>query len=713
MNSELTSMALLGLVTYGLHSTLFLLAALLLTATGLVRHLALRELLWRGALLAGLITTPLQLYGLNQARVQSIALPATLVSAPAVNRVADQAPAGTHELKAARAAADAHQTSVPAPRAGWSPAGLGLAAWALFGGALLLQLGRLVMQLHAQLRGRRPAAEAVRQTAAGVARRLGIRTPTVSVKTELSSPFCLISGEVVLPDWAQGLPPEQLEAMLAHELAHLKRHDPAWLLAGRVIEALGFFQPLNFLANRRLAELSEYACDAWSKKLCRSGLALAECLAECARRQLAPRPASLAMAMATRSSPVLERTRLLLDPAREEGLHLPLATRLGVVCLFIAAGLVAPSFALGERPAGPGGAALALSLAGGSNISLRDDGHAIIDVEHKSAGLTLTIDGRGRFRFNEEETDLLSLSQGGHLDIREAGGGGERRVRFEERGGEVVRRFWRDGDALARDADLDDWLGRVIPQLHRLTGIDARARAERIHRRGGAAAVLEEISHIPGSYTARVYASTLAGLGPLDESQTRRFLDLSTERMGSYDLRETLTAYVHEQDPGPAEWRSFAEAAAKIPSSYDLRETLTAAAEDFSGPASAWHALLEAAAHIGSSYDLRETLSAFAGRLPRDAATTELLLRTARRITSSYDLRETLGAYASAGGFDTDGWLALLEAATAVQSGYDRRESLVSIARHMPREPRLVERYREVAAGIGSAHDRAAAEKAL
>ena len=52
--------------------------------------------------------------------------------------------------------------------------------------------------------------------------------------------------------------------MLAHEVAHLVRRDPHWLVAARVIETVLFVQPLNRLARLRLQEVAEYLSDDWA-----------------------------------------------------------------------------------------------------------------------------------------------------------------------------------------------------------------------------------------------------------------------------------------------------------------------------------------------------------------------------------------------------------------------------------------------------------------
>ena len=69
--------------------------------------------------------------------------------------------------------------------------------------------------------------------------------------------------------------------MLAHELAHLVRRDPQWLVLACLVERAFFFQPLNRLASRGIMESAEYLADDWAAH--RSGhVPLARCLVKVA-----------------------------------------------------------------------------------------------------------------------------------------------------------------------------------------------------------------------------------------------------------------------------------------------------------------------------------------------------------------------------------------------------------------------------------------------
>ncbi len=142
----------------------------------------------------------------------------------------------------------------------------------------------------------------------------------LSVSPRIAAPFStgLFRPEVCLPRAVlTDLSGAQQEALLAHELAHLVRRDPAWFGVGFLIEKLFFFQPLNRLARRQLSELAELACDDWAVRWTGARLALASCLTEVAgwvlgekRRLLAP------PGLAGQRSRLGQRVQRLLDDRR-------------------------------------------------------------------------------------------------------------------------------------------------------------------------------------------------------------------------------------------------------------------------------------------------------------------------------------------------------------------------------------------------------------
>ena len=219
--------------------------------------------------------------------------------------------------------------SMPPPEPGGAPSGGSAAPLALAGlflagaAASLIRLGFTARRLRRALRGRRAlTAGPLRERFARLLARARLREGQVrlTMSPGLGSPLALVGGEIVVPDRAAALGPQQQEAMLAHELAHVLRRDPAWQVLASALEAVLWFQPLNRLARRGIQEAAEELCDDWAVRQTGSGVHLARCLAEVAewpgREDMSHKFAS-PMAGA-RGSLLLRRVRRLLDERERE-----------------------------------------------------------------------------------------------------------------------------------------------------------------------------------------------------------------------------------------------------------------------------------------------------------------------------------------------------------------------------------------------------------
>lgn len=102
--------------------------------------------------------------------------------------------------------------------------------------------------------------------------------------------------------------PAQVEAVLAHELAHIKRYDPWLMLFQRAAETVLFFHPMVWLISRLASVEREHACDDLALKAGAQPEHYAEALLHFAKRQAAssqhtPRSlAATALAMAQHSA---------------------------------------------------------------------------------------------------------------------------------------------------------------------------------------------------------------------------------------------------------------------------------------------------------------------------------------------------------------------------------------------------------------------------
>ncbi|MFD2938143.1 M56 family metallopeptidase [Spirosoma flavum] len=107
----------------------------------------------------------------------------------------------------------------------------------------------------------------------------------------------------------------EIEAVLAHELAHIKRHDYAVNLLQSVVEVLYFFHPALWWLSARVREEREHCCDDLAVQACGGdGRILAQALARVEELRLIQEDSApaLAMAFASKRQHLLHRVRRML-----------------------------------------------------------------------------------------------------------------------------------------------------------------------------------------------------------------------------------------------------------------------------------------------------------------------------------------------------------------------------------------------------------------
>jgi hypothetical protein len=150
---------------------------------------------------------------------------------------------------------------------------------------------------------------------------------------------------IVIPRWTLNeLTTTELNAVLLHEIAHLRRWDDWTNLAQRIVSALLFFHPAVWWIGRGLAREREMACDDFVLASTSDHRGYAQCLVSVAEKSFLRRSLALAQALAGRVHLTAQRVARILDAARPQG-ERPAAARiwkpaLGVIVLFASVCLI-------------------------------------------------------------------------------------------------------------------------------------------------------------------------------------------------------------------------------------------------------------------------------------------------------------------------------------------------------------------------------------
>jgi TonB family protein len=224
-------------------------------------------------------------------------------------------------------------------RVAWLPV---LETWALplwFAGVFVfsVRLAWGCRQVSALRRAGEPAPGPVLAVAASLRAKLGsFRSVQIVITSQSDGPSVVgwLRPAILLPAATLlGLSEQQLEAVLAHEFAHIARHDYLVNLLQNLVETLLFYHPAVWWTSARMRHERELCCDDVAVRCCGDAICYARALTTLEKL----RGGGLALAMGSTGGPLLYRIQRLmgLKPRETAPSRVPAvaALLLGVACL--------------------------------------------------------------------------------------------------------------------------------------------------------------------------------------------------------------------------------------------------------------------------------------------------------------------------------------------------------------------------------------------
>ncbi|MGA8503690.1 MAG: M56 family metallopeptidase [Candidatus Sulfotelmatobacter sp.] len=218
-------------------------------------------------------------------------------------------------------------------------------AWVLFVSAGMLRLAAGLWRLR-QLRRNCIAIDpaqlepAVRKTLADFSSSRSVALAT-SEDVRVPSALGFFKPMIVIPAWAlRELPAEELNIILLHEFAHLRRWDDWTNLLQKVVRAVFLFHPAVWWIDSRLELEREMACDDAVLAETANPHGYAKCLIGLLEKSFARRGWTMAQAAVHRAREASLRVAQILDARRPRARHvwkpaLGIVSAFSLVCLVL------------------------------------------------------------------------------------------------------------------------------------------------------------------------------------------------------------------------------------------------------------------------------------------------------------------------------------------------------------------------------------------
>jgi beta-lactamase regulating signal transducer with metallopeptidase domain len=268
--------------------------------------------------------------------------------------------------------------------------------------------------------GSRPVEKPWRESLKRLQERLRVGRPVRLLQSaRLQVPLAVgwLRPVILLPVTAlTALPSDQLEAILAHELAHIRRFDYLVNLVQSVVETLLFYHPAAWWISARIRAEREHCCDDWAVEVCGDRLLYARALAALEER----RSAGWLLAPSARDGSLLGRIRRLVGAS--SSVEKPTGALAGTVALatvvlLAVAFVLSPAGNQARAAVGPGEAITgSVVTTDGKPVAGTDVwlvAHLLTENRAVTFGKAQT-DGEGRFRLTPDEERIKMR----HLNFR-------------------------------------------------------------------------------------------------------------------------------------------------------------------------------------------------------------------------------------------------------------------------------------------------------
>jgi beta-lactamase regulating signal transducer with metallopeptidase domain len=621
--------------------------------------------------------------------------------------------------------------------------------WAFLSLVMLVRLG----SGYRELRGLKADAEPVpaewQLRLRSLSRINGVRRQTqLLVSSHIAAPMSLgfLNPAILIPRaLLDTLSDSELEHVVLHELAHLRRRDDWTGLVHKLMEAILPIQPAVYWIGHRMSIEREMACDDWVIATTGTAKPYAASLTKVAELTQWERAGTLAAGATGNRSQLFSRIHHMLDRTQNAAPKLalgPLGAAIAALGTLIYVGARAPQMivfaqntadensrqelippspphplqaprvpiaapvhvarsaspapqtpiaaltpmAPAQSPTSPLAppAPLAPSaplapkapLAPMAPVAAQQSGETHMEITIRNGWTSLGLKVDGAIEFTDDDRDVKSLSPGGHFRMEEGTWLSGRAYDVKaDSSGNLTKTYSVGWSTKPLDSEGQAWLGRLLPQMIRESGIGAGPRVARILRQGGPQAVITEIGLIHSDGSKRIYLEQLFSQATLNTEQLKDAARLIRRISSDGDKAQVLVTVDGKYFTGELRPYLF-EAVESISSDGDKRRVLSDIVKKDAGSADTLVSAARAAKHISSDGDKAEVLIEMADSYRANDGLDMAYFEAVKSISSDGDHARVLSKILAAHGYDRDVLIRALRSAEKISSDGDKARVL-------------------------------------
>jgi hypothetical protein len=322
----------------------------------------------------------------------------------------------------------------------------------------------------------------------------------------------------------------------------------------------------------------------------------------------------------------------------------------------------------------------------------------------------LDLNYAGDIRFNDSETTIESISEGGYLNYRH---NGERLLAGPDAKGGVGIDCYERGEKI--DAGSEEGrklVARVVRNLIWL-GFDADARMDRIYRKGGYPALLAETDSMRGDYVKGLYFGRLLGIDTIPPGEMAAVLKkIGLTVSSDHDKEQLLTRVDTSYLTNDSVAGSYLDDVTGINSDFEKSQALTYFLRS-PLPERRYMRTLDVVKTMNGDFERSKVLEAVIDKGLVEGAPFDSLLAVIGGMGGDFEKSKLLKGISRTDVKEERSWAGLIRASSQLDGDNEKGNVLIAIAHRLPRTDSLRAVYTVAARTVHSDNDYGRVMRAL
>jgi hypothetical protein len=289
-----------------------------------------------------------------------------------------------------------------------------------------------------------------------------------------------------------------------------------------------------------------------------------------------------------------------------------------------------------------------------------------------STGVTdFNIEMRGKIEITDDDKDIKSISDDGYLEINKTVFGSRRTIIVEPMGGGKIKKEYYEGRTKMNwEPEGKSWLGEILPDIVRNTGIGAESRVARFFKQGGTSAVLSEIKSIDSDHAKSIYANFLMK----QAVQPKDYASIVEQVTGSMDsdhyiaefLKGNISKFMQTKEATTAVFN----ATRKMDSDHYKTVVIKDALKGQMASIENVKIILQAASEMESDHYITEVLTSLLGQNNLNEAAVNEMIATTKSIESDHYRSVVLTKALDKDGLSSTSYQRVIESVKGIESDH-------------------------------------------